>query len=322
MALILNNRIKETASAPGTSAVSLGGAVSQFRTFASKLANGDTTYYEINDGQGAWEIGIGTWNTGNTLSRTTLLDSSTGIAINFTNAVTVWCDMPSQRSVYLDAAGGLRATTQSPGDNSTLVATDAFVTAALGAYVPSINNANWSGAALTAPNGGTGATSFSQARDASHLNVPQRDGTDATGSSWPISITGRANVATTLDSGSSYTAANFILSSDDKLKDRQGNIDGALVKLCFLDGFYFTFNDKSAVKDGRVRMGLSAQRVQEFFPEAIYPIEQDGQEYLGVDYTMLIPALIEALKDTRRENEARALMYAELKADILKLQGR
>jgi hypothetical protein len=98
MTFQIQNRIKETAPAPGTSAFALAGAVTGFRSFSSKCSNGDTIFYSAWDGAGNWEIGLGTYNTsGNMLSRTTVLDSSTGSAINFSGAVSVWGDSPASQ---------------------------------------------------------------------------------------------------------------------------------------------------------------------------------------------------------------------------------
>lgn len=80
MPLLIADRVKETSAVVGTVDAVLAGAVSGFRTFASVLANGDTTYYTIEDAaNGAWEVGLGTYTTAtNTLARTTVLASSAG----------------------------------------------------------------------------------------------------------------------------------------------------------------------------------------------------------------------------------------------------
>lgn len=75
MAFVLSDRVKETTSTTGTGAVTLLGAVSGFEAFSARMANGDITRYCITDGT-AWEIGVGTWNTGGTLSRTVVSKSS------------------------------------------------------------------------------------------------------------------------------------------------------------------------------------------------------------------------------------------------------
>ena len=79
MAFVLKDRVKESTTTAGTGAISLGGADASFDTFQSAMSNGDTTFYAMITGSSSadeWEVGIGTWNTGNTLARTTVLGSS------------------------------------------------------------------------------------------------------------------------------------------------------------------------------------------------------------------------------------------------------
>lgn len=73
------DRVKETTSTAGTGALSLSGAVSSFQSFSDVLSIGDGTFYAIVDStSGDWETGIGTYSSANTLSRTTILESSNG----------------------------------------------------------------------------------------------------------------------------------------------------------------------------------------------------------------------------------------------------
>jgi hypothetical protein len=47
MALIIADRVKETATTTGTGTFTLGGAVTGFRTFNAGIGTGNTTYYCI-----------------------------------------------------------------------------------------------------------------------------------------------------------------------------------------------------------------------------------------------------------------------------------
>lgn len=80
MAHVLSDRVKETSTTTGTGTLTLAGAVANFRTFTSVLANGDTTLYAIiHQSANEWEVGLGTFTTsGTTLARTTVLGSSNG----------------------------------------------------------------------------------------------------------------------------------------------------------------------------------------------------------------------------------------------------
>src|SRR5262245_53847699 len=73
--------VRETSATTGTAAYALAGAQQGFRAFSSKMANTDTCWYCARFGAD-YEFGLGTWNTGNTLSRTTIFESS-----NANNAV-------------------------------------------------------------------------------------------------------------------------------------------------------------------------------------------------------------------------------------------
>ena len=110
MALVINDRVKETSTTQGTGTLNLAGAVTGFVTFVAGIGNSNTTYYAINaQGTSNWEVGIGTVTdaTPDTLSRDTVLSNSLGNTskINFSGTLDVFCTMPASKSVYLDSTG-------------------------------------------------------------------------------------------------------------------------------------------------------------------------------------------------------------------------
>lgn len=108
MALILKDRVKETATSPGTGSVTLLGASVGFQAF-SVIGNTNTCYYTISDQGGPnWEVGIGTYSTtGPTLARTTVLSSSNAGSLTNFNAGTqdVFVTYPAEQGLWLDASG-------------------------------------------------------------------------------------------------------------------------------------------------------------------------------------------------------------------------
>ena len=110
MALVLNDRVKETSTTTGTGTLNLAGASVGFVTFVAGIGNSNTTYYAINaQGTSNWEVGIGTVTdaTPDTLARNTVLNNSLGTTakINFSGTFDVFCTMPASKSVYLDSTG-------------------------------------------------------------------------------------------------------------------------------------------------------------------------------------------------------------------------
>ena len=107
MALALNDRVQQQGTANTTVSFTLTTAVTGFQSFAV-IGNGNTTYYAATDLSGNWEAGIGTYATGGTLTRTTILASSnTGSAVTFSGTVNVFVTYPAEKSVNLDASGNV-----------------------------------------------------------------------------------------------------------------------------------------------------------------------------------------------------------------------
>ena len=98
MALVIDNRVKETSTTGGTGTLDLAGAQVGFTTFVAGIGDTNTTYYTIfEQGTANYEIGIGT-----------VTDAATDTAkINFGvgNTLDVFCTLPSEKAVYLDADG-------------------------------------------------------------------------------------------------------------------------------------------------------------------------------------------------------------------------
>ena len=109
MALVINDRVKETSTSTGTGTFALAGAQTGFDTFANGIGGSNTTYYAIfNPGTTEWEVGLGTLNAGGTvLTRTTILTSSNSDTIvTFTSGTKdVFCTLPASKTVYLDSTG-------------------------------------------------------------------------------------------------------------------------------------------------------------------------------------------------------------------------
>jgi len=110
MALVINDRVKETSTTTGTGTLTLDGAVSGFETFSSAIGNTNTTYYAIVNGNGEFEVGLGTVGAG-TLSRDTIISSSNSdAAVNFSAGTKdVFCTLPASKAVILDSSGNIVA---------------------------------------------------------------------------------------------------------------------------------------------------------------------------------------------------------------------
>ena len=180
MALVVNDRVKETSTTTGTGTFSLAGAVTGFETFVAGIGNTNTTYYTIVNDDGAFEVGIGTVTdaTPDTLSRDTILSSSNGdAAVNFAAGTKdVFCTLPASKAVILDSSGNIVANNGSnlTNLNASNLASGTVPDARFPATLPALN-----GSALTALNA-TQLTSGTVPDARFPATLPAADGSNLT----------------------------------------------------------------------------------------------------------------------------------------------
>ncbi|NBS68182.1 hypothetical protein EBT31_04615 [bacterium] len=188
MALALNDRVQQTGTANTTVSFTLSGSVTGFQSFAV-VGNGNTTYYSSFDATGNWEVGIGTYATGGTLTRTTILASSnSGSAVTFSGTVNVFVTYPSSKSVNLDASGNASA-------------------------LGTVSSGTWQGTTVGVAYGGTGVTSSSGAnsvmlRDANQnvaVNRLNQSNTSVSAAGGTTALTAASSYSQTLNGTGNQT---------------------------------------------------------------------------------------------------------------------
>lgn len=84
MTFVLKDRVRESSTTTGTGAFALAGAPGGYQRFSAVMSVADTCWYAIILPGSSWETGIGTYSALNTLTRTTVLESSNaGAAVSF-----------------------------------------------------------------------------------------------------------------------------------------------------------------------------------------------------------------------------------------------
>ncbi len=94
--------------------------------------------------------------------------------------------------------------------------------------------------------------------------------------------------------------------SDMRLKENVKTIENSLDKVKNLEGISFNWNShakaQSALAKEGVQIGLVAQQVAEVMPELVRKDEQTG--VLAINYTKIIPYLVESIKELNSKLEA------------------
>jgi hypothetical protein len=152
--------------------------------------------------------------------------------------------------------------------------------------------------------GGTGKGSFIQL-------------SDGTAYIYTVTASGTAGASASLTTGP-YVAnggTSWTSSSDERLKNITGQIENALDKVNQLRAAKFTWKSDTSNKP---QIGLIAQDVQKVLPEVVNSsayVMDDETEYLGLQYTDVIPLLVASIKELKAINDT-------LSARIVALENR
>lgn len=187
MPLVLADRVKDTTTTTGTGTITLSGTPPTGYQAFSVIGNGNTTYYTIAGGS-QWEVGIGTYtSSGTTLSRDTVLASSTGSKIDFAAGTKdVFVTYPAEKSVNLNAS-----------DNVSPLGT--------------VSSGTWQGTTIATGYGGTGLTGFTAANNA----IYSTSSSALTAGTLPVTAGGTGS-ATAFTAGSVvFAGASGVYSQDN-----------------------------------------------------------------------------------------------------------
>ena len=242
-------------------------------SFYGTASHAVTASFAINGGGGSGVVGPGTVNSIALFSASSGISSS--IIFQSTNNIGIGISTPTNT---LQVQGTVSASSYT----SSLTNTVGFVGTSSWAQSSSI--------AITASGLLGGAVNY----------IPLWTSTTVQSSSALYQNSGNVGIGTTsltykLEVNGSARAADFILSSDRRLKTELEPIKDALAAVTKLTGYTFTMT-----KDNTRKAGLIAQDVQEILPEAVYT---DNDGYLSLSYEQIIPMLVEAIKQLNEKIE-------------------
>lgn len=154
MSYIIADRVKQQSSTVGTGALTLGSSVTGFQVFSAVCSNGDTFHYAIvHLTNGSWETGLGTYNTGGTVSRSVLTSSNSNNLVDFAAGTKEIFITPVASNIVLKnntgaiTPGVVKTTTIDFGDTATSggsfsISDAAATTASVITISPSASTAN------------------------------------------------------------------------------------------------------------------------------------------------------------------------------------
>jgi len=102
-----------------------------------------------------------------------------------------------------------------------------------------------------------------------------------------------------LANGNAWLRGTLTQASDIRLKRNISSLENSLARLSQLSGYHYYWKDSNT--DQSLQIGLIAQEVQKLFPELV---KENEKGELSVNYTGLIPVMIESIKEQEQETKA------------------
>lgn len=122
----------------------------------------------------------------------------------------------------------------------------------------------------------------------------------------------RSNALVLYKNGDLWIAGTLEQASDARLKKNILPLNGALSLIQQLSGYHYNWN--AASYSNELQTGVLAQEVQQAMPELV---RENAEGQLSVNYSGLIPYLIEAIKEQQQMIEKQQAELKELKDRIL-----
>jgi hypothetical protein len=119
------------------------------------------------------------------------------------------------------------------------------------------------------------------------------------------------------DSGNAHIIGNNYNTSDRRLKRDFSSLSNSLTKLSDLNGYHYFWKDSTM--DQTLQTGLVAQEVEAMFPELV---KTDDKGFKSVNYTGLIPHLIEAVKELKASIDYLQTLNASIKSQNEELRAQ
>lgn len=121
------------------------------------------------------------------------------------------------------------------------------------------------------------------------------------------------------------TTGNNVIFSDKTLKENINPIDNPIGKINQLSGVTYNYinNTKLTMKlPNGTQTGLIADEVEAVIPDAVDLIKEGNYEYKVVNYTKVIPLLVESIKDQQESLEEKETKISSLENKLIDLENK